>query len=484
VSELLASPETTRAIAGARAIVALVGGYDGAGNFGDVALVATARALVERLGPDVLALPVVERAHLEAHRARDDRPVLVFGEPGDGLLPVAAPAAPCGLYLYGGGYLNADFGPRRLAMARALEDTLGVDARIASGLQADAEWTGAQHDMLARFAPLGARDAQSAQALPGAVLTGDDAVAVLPEPSGASPEERVNVHISDHAWIMDGYEAVEQRWIAALAAAGGRPVVQPVIAYDDATTSDQPASERFARRCAELGHEVAEPLLLGPDTLTEAGAVLERAAFSLSGSFHVALTSLLLGVPTALAADNAYYEQKAAGLREDFAVPADATEVARRATDTAVRAGLLAQAAAVRARRTRVEADLLARLGGGLLTAAAGRLAERAEEAGRLRGQLAQLRIELQATQRETTNPSLPADARLAVEEAAARATASGAARASEQVRRRAAEERIAELEGTIESLENQLTVVYGSRSWKLTAPLRATRSGRRGSTL
>jgi hypothetical protein len=64
------------------------------------------------------------------------------------------------------------------------------------------------------------------------------------------------------------------------------------------------------------------------------------------------------------------------------------------------------------------------------------------------------------------------------------RAEESRAARASEQLRRRAAEARIAELEGIVESLERQLSVVYGSRSWKLTKPLRATRSERRGSTL
>jgi hypothetical protein len=78
----------------------------------------------------------------------------------------------------------------------------------------------------------------------------------------------------------------------------------------------------------------------------------------------------------------------------------------------------------------------------------------------------------------------LSADARLAVEEAAARADASRAARASEQARRRAAEVRIGELEAAIEGLQRQLDVVYSSRSWKLTRPLRAMRSERPGSTL
>jgi regulator of protease activity HflC (stomatin/prohibitin superfamily) len=70
------------------------------------------------------------------------------------------------------------------------------------------------------------------------------------------------------------------------------------------------------------------------------------------------------------------------------------------------------------------------------------------------------------------------------VDHALEAAAAARAAREDEAARRRAAEARIAELESTIESLQGQLEVVYGSRSWKLTAPLRATRPGRRGSTL
>ncbi|HET8536245.1 MAG TPA: polysaccharide pyruvyl transferase family protein [Solirubrobacteraceae bacterium] len=475
MSTLLAHPETADAIADADAVVALVGGYDGAGNFGDIALLDAARSLIERLGGGVLALPVVSQSQLAAHRGRDERPVLVFGEPADDLIAVTAPAAPSALYIYGGGYLNASFGPLRLAMAEAAERQLAVTVRVASGLQADADWAPAAAELLARCAFVGARDPESASALPGAVLTGDDAIAVLPAPSGAEPEPRVNAHFADHPWTTHDAGATEERWLTAIAAIEGKPVVQPVIAYDDATTSDRPALERFARRCAELGHEIAEPVVLrGGDTLPGAAAVLERASLTLSCSFHVALTTLMLGVPTKLAADTPYYEQKAAGLRADFGLNGHGI----------ARSKLLERAARLRTRRARVEGDLLAALGGGLLTGATARLAERAQDAVALRAQLAQLRLGLQAAQREVTNPLLPADARLAVEEAAARADASRAARASEQARRRAAEVRIGELESAIEGLQEQLDVVYSSRSWKLTRPLRAMRSERPGSTL
>jgi hypothetical protein len=229
-------------------------------------------------------------------------------------------------------------------------------------------------------------------------------------------------------------------------------------------TSDEPPLERFTAACSQRGFEVAEPLVLRPEALEEAAPVIESAELTLSCSFHVALTSLMLGVPTELASGNAYYEQKAAGLDDDFALPAQRTELRERAL-------------AVRARRARVEATLTARLSTAVLAGIRDRLGHHATQAVELRAQLAQLRLELQAHERQATDPWMPAQARLHVEQAQATAAAARDARAAEAARRR-------ELEGQVAELEQRLAVVYGSRSWKLTAPLRATRSERRGSTL
>ena len=146
---------------------------------------------------------------------------------------------------------------------------------------------------------------------------------------------------------------------------------------------------------------------------------------------------MLLGVPAELAGANGYDEQKAAGLNADFA---DGRE-------------------AVRARRARAEASLTARLAAATVARASERLRHHAARTGALRAELAQLRTELQDHERRSTDPWIPADARMQVDHALEAAAAARDAREDEAARRRAAEARIAELESTIESLESQLAV-------------------------
>lgn len=463
---LLCSASTARAADDAGVAVVLIGGYDGSGNFGDIALLDAAVGFVRRLG--ALPLPVVERQHLDFHRTL--RPELEHVLAYD---PLAEPEGPlpdiAAVYLYGGGYLNSSWGARQLAKARLVLEAAPHAVCVSSGWQVEPGWVAglsqADRDLLARFAPFGVRDPLSAEALASlgpAELTGDDAVAVLPEPSGVERDDRVNVHVVGHAWVTDDPDAPARRWLAMLGELDQRPLVQPLIAYVDPVTSDEPAIARFAATCRERGFDVAEPLLLRPEALADAAPVIESATLTLTCSFHVALTSLLLGVPTELANENAYYEQKARGLEADFAD------------------GLVA----VRARRARTEAALSARLATGIVRRVSERLRHHAAQTGELRAELAQLRMQLEDHERSQTDPWIPADARVQVDHALAAAADARDAREQEAARRRAAEARIGELDGLIEDLKRQLDIVYGSRSWKLTAPLRATRPGRRGSTL
>jgi hypothetical protein len=442
--------------------VVLIGSYDGSGNLGDMAQLDAAVQLVERLG--ALPLPVVERMHLESHR--ELRPELARVLAYDPETELALPAEGVdAVYLYGGGYLNPSWGARKLAMTRAVLTVAPEGACVSSGLQADRDWVAqldaADRGLLARFAPFGVRDPESARALAPlgpTEATGDDAVAVLPEPSGVEKDvRRVNVHIAEHSWATDDPDAAPRRWLDVLGEFGQPPIVQPLIAYLDRVTSEQSAAERFAATCRDRGFEVTEPIVLRPEVLPDAARVIESATLTLSCSYHVALMSLLLGVPAELASTNRYYEQKAAGLEADFSDPG----------------GVLA----VRARRARAEATVTARLAAAAMATAAERVRSHAMHLVELRGHLVQLRLELQAREREATDPWMPADARLQVEQARAAAAAARDARALEAARGRELEARIAEL-------EQQLTALYGSRSWKLTAPLRATRPTRRGSTL
>jgi polysaccharide pyruvyl transferase WcaK-like protein len=496
---LFATAPTVRAVVRARAVVLLVGGYDGSGNYGDIAQYEAALALLARLGPEILVLPLLERQYLASHRqlvaadAGPASPHAAFFDPDerceDDLLPLAAPAdlAFSACYLYGGGYLNHAWGERKLAMlaaAEALAASGGCAAscRVSSGLQAEPEWLAAGNaSRLRGFDQLGARDGRSAQALGGldpeaAVLaSGDDAIGVLgrlpPGASGVRSEDRLrlNLHFAAHEWVSDDPGAALD-FYASLAAELGRlasrPVLaQPLIAYLDERIDEHGAAAQLGTACAERGIEAAPPLVLRPAALGAVASRLGEASLTLSRSYHVALTSLMLGVPALLLADNSYYEQKAAGLREDFELPPELTAtsgddplaVAARiapllaggaAAD--LRLALAATAERQRQRRARIELDLLGRLGDAAVAALAGRIEVQAErlrlrsvEPAQLQARLSDLREERDQLRRRLEESPLEAELRVRVAEA------------------EAAEARA------------EVTTILQSRSWRLLSPLR-----------
>jgi len=96
-----------------------------------------------------------------------------------------------------------------------------------------------------------------------------------------------------------------------------------VIAYEDLRISERPEIERFAAAAAadDAVRSVAEPVVLRPAGLADALEPVRRAELTVSCSYHVALTSLMLGIPAVLVRDSEYYAQKGDGLRRDFALP-------------------------------------------------------------------------------------------------------------------------------------------------------------------
>jgi polysaccharide pyruvyl transferase WcaK-like protein len=466
-ASLFATPETARAIADARAVAVLIGSYDGSGNFGDIAQLDSGLRLFESLGPDLLVLPVLERAQIGKHRILAEEMLqppphaLYFdpgGRPGGGLVAVGAPKgfsfAAC--HLYGGGYLNALWGERKLAMLAAAESLLSGGTpivRLASGLQVDPDWVAelgeAEKRTLRSFDLLGSRDRRSTDALTalgaaGRVLeSGDDAIGVLSANGGAATSApapgriQVNIHFAEHPWVTEDPRRMLEFFTGFLGELGrhtGRDVtIQPLIAYLDAGIDERPGLERLAAACGERGIEVAEPRTLRPADLGESISELRRSTLTLSCSYHVALTSLMYGVPAVLLADNPYYEQKATGLFDSFDLPADfiahsetdsrqrAREVATIVLDeeraAALRTGLARGARSLRERHEATEAELLRRIG----AAAIGSLGATSPDPGALR----------------------------------------------EAERRAAAAERDAA------EARAQLATVLGSRSWRLAAPLR-----------
>jgi hypothetical protein len=487
---IFASPETAAAIAEAGSLAFLVGGYDGSGNYGDVLMLDTALELLAPLEPELLVLPVLERRYAAHHAGiaeqmlRPPRHPVYFDPEGlgeDGLVPVAAGSelATAISYFYGGGYFNGFWGDRKLAMMRAAEALLAAArpreiCRVGSGLQVEASWLGGLSDedaaFLRAFELLGTRDPRSGELLAGfgsafVPESGDDAVGALArlrpaEPPGAGPL-RVNLHFTDHDWVTREAGSLLEFYLdllAHLGRLGDRPIVaQPLIAYLDPRVDERPAAERLADALAGRGIEVRPPIVLRPAGLDAAAAELGAASLTVACSYHAALTSLMLGLPTLTVAHNPFYEQKSAGLLDAFEQPPEftirpgadpracaelvaATILGPAAERQRLRVRLAMNARRLRRRRAAAEANLFARI--------ADTVAGAGEESPRWVGDEAD------------------ADRRVRQAESRIRAT----------------EERAAHAETHAANLEARIAELTGSTSWRLTEPLRRlTRKARRG---
>jgi hypothetical protein len=467
---LRATPETAAQIAAGRPLAILVGSYDGSGNYGDLAQLDAALGLLDSFGSDLLVLPVVEQRFAASQETmageliHDPRHVLYFDDGGDsgkeGLVAVEPPGgAPLAIsYLYGGGFLNPSWGERKLAMLSAVEDLLsgaGRVVRLASGQQLDAGWIESldlgELELLRRFELWGVRDDASAEALSGlewapAFNSGDDSVGILAATGSEQPPEsptsllEVNLHFADHEWVTDRPDSVREfdvRLLAELSRLAGRRLrVRPLLAYLDHRIDEREGLERFAAACGASGIELAEPRLLRTAGIAELAGDLGAAALTVSSSYHVALTSLLLAVPTVFLRDNDYYAQKAQGLLSDFGLPA---EFSPRSSEDPEHA-----AAAIASHL--LDPDLRRRTRRQLQTAASQVRRRRVETEAALLAVIARAALGASGTAAEPDRSPAPENGRAA-----------------------AAERRAAEAEAKLEE-------VLGSRSWTLTGPLRRLR--------
>jgi polysaccharide pyruvyl transferase WcaK-like protein len=510
---LFVTPETQRALADARAVALLVGSYDGSGNYGDIAQLDAGLQMLKPLAQGLLVLPVLERgfrpAHLELlatfqqpfdHALFFD-PERAWGE--DGLVQLSAPSAlaSAAIYLYGGGYLNPSWGERKLSMARVLEDLLrGIDVpasvRLTSGLQVDPVWLDSfspeDLELLRSFDLLGARDPLSAHALNdlGAASatvreTGDDALGAIPvlttdgARSKAPDAMQVNLHFAEHEWVSGRPGELHDATLDLIEELGRRADrtvrVRPLIAYLDGRIDERPSLATIAEGAARRGIEFEEPRVLRPSGLVDEMPGLRQAAATISCSYHVALTSLLLGVPAVVFADNDYYRQKAAGLVAAFGLPSsfayspgsDPAAVAEAILDGGehMRRQIAAGGDEMRRLRAAAETELLGRLAGGVMSEMSADLRRIAELLRERSAEPAELHVELaslRSTAEELRRPAV---------EAAILASDRGAE--LEREKRRQAEERAERAELENAATHQTLAALLGSRSWRVMAPLR-----------
>jgi hypothetical protein len=349
---LMATPGDRQRLADAESALFLVGSYDGSGNYGDVLQLAGAIETASRLPGSPLVVAVIERETREHHDELVRRYGNLFGEAAiaffaddtgeaeNDLVPLVEAGSPAGalVYLYGGGYLNEWWGARKAAHFAAVEELAGGRRLplVASGLQVEEKAVapgGVAHELLARASWVGVRDVGSLEhvrrwipSLADRVeLAGDDALPFLAQPP-IEPGPVVNLHVNDGDWISDEPESLRQRIVALireLGAATGEPLeLQPVIAYEDPRVAESgilaALLEQHRREIEAAGLTLVEPLDVLEDAAHNGLAKFRRARLTVSCSYHVSLTSLLAGIPVVLLAQNGYYAQKAAGLRNLF----------------------------------------------------------------------------------------------------------------------------------------------------------------------
>ena len=164
-----------------------------------------------------------------------------------------------------------------------------------------------------------------------------------------SPEHLVNLHLNAGDWVSDEPEAMIGRMVAILRRVGetsSHPLqLQPVIAYEDDRISEarliSEMVERYGQDLEQAGLTPVRPLNVLADATENGLARFRRARLTVSCSYHVAMTSLLAGIPTMLLAENRYYAQKAAGLRNLFELDGGLVGVEGSAADLEAAAAVL-----------------------------------------------------------------------------------------------------------------------------------------------
>lgn len=339
----------------------LIGSYAGWPNFGDYLQIKSTIDFYVKIGAHNIFL-LLDIGARTPHRQN----LVKFDATGTQIIPVyydlgqdasrclllddliALPDLPPSLFLhvYGGGFINDLWGKRcRTAINGLLQyhAQVNVDSQprlFMSGLQVcpSAEihkW----QPLFAQAAYIGARDEETIRILEGLLdgnnrakvqYSGDDALPALAaalenEGSGESTLT-VSVHTNLAEYSSSAPERRLKRISKTLAAVahhfGSGLICDLLVAYPSDHVQEEEAAhqlEAIYARSVTAGE--APPLKFRRRNVFKEivdGTFRFDASFLVTCSYHIALTGLLSNCPTLLLADNDYYRQKAAGLRNAF----------------------------------------------------------------------------------------------------------------------------------------------------------------------
>lgn len=359
VTQYFVSKQTLEQIQHADHIVMLLGSYTGYINFGDILQLHSAIHFHQQHNPGCLIMPLlnidaiphagdIERMvkatglatclffsqvrsddiHNETRsrflsRYREMRPLMLEN------------IQPPTLHVYGGGFFNERWGEQQLRLIEHIIDQGGVMHYVISGQQVSESFAARLAAHIDEYQPelVGCRDPQSAAYLQqyrvNAIWSSDDAIDLLAINEGsANPTQpmRVGIHINSSGYTWE--DKIDGQTMRALMVSHLQMLAQytdknhtiPVLVnlYSDATqdaidTWGNLASAPLAQFFPHFqGLDIGEMLVA--NHLPQALNLLSTLHFVVTNSYHLALCCQMLGVPVYLVANNAYYQQKHAGL--------------------------------------------------------------------------------------------------------------------------------------------------------------------------
>lgn len=351
MTTLFANRDTARFLRGDGGRVYLYGGYEGFHNFGDVlqvkSMIRFHRATSGQEPIPVLALtsltdrgfPDRIRTWLGVEHILWESDERVDARSAD-LEPLDRVRTGGYLHVYGGGYLNRNWGARRVEVLGCLVDALVPADFIASGVQLDETVVASLGSLFTRMRPsvFGVRDRESERLarliLPPDIVdfSFDDIIEPLVEwaarvrSAGSGPRDRVAIHMNSTAEYLDPAEQLSGFSLLADRIRASRPDLGATLvqAYDDRRTLVRDTLEcvkaldgTFPFAYYDVVDLARESLVLdAADPRPDPGlaSALGRCAFAVCSSYHTAMTLQLAGIPAYLVATNEFYRQKRTGL--------------------------------------------------------------------------------------------------------------------------------------------------------------------------